>query len=84
MTAREAGRLGGNKTKTEYGIGFYSMIGRLGGRPKLVPVQVEDGLLNKGENRETLHERGKRVSEREQRIIIGSFLEGVNQGPLHA
>ena len=83
MTPQEAGSLGGNKTKTEYGIGFYSMIGRLGGRPKLVPVQVEDGLLNKGENRETLHERGN-VSYREQRIIIGSFLEGVNQGPLHA
>ncbi len=43
LTVREAGRLGGNKVKEEYGAEFYSQIGTKGG--EAVRDAVESGEL---------------------------------------
>lgn len=43
LTVREAGRLGGNKVKQEYGPEFYSQIGTKGG--EAVRDAVESGEL---------------------------------------
>jgi len=43
LTVREAGRLGGNKVKAEYGAEFYSQIGTKGG--EAVREAVESGEL---------------------------------------
>lgn len=43
LTVREAGRLGGNKVKEEYGPEFYSQIGTKGG--EAVRDAVESGEL---------------------------------------
>jgi hypothetical protein len=40
MNKREAGRLGGITTLITHGRGFYSDIGKLGGRPRL-PILTE-------------------------------------------
>lgn len=54
MSVREAGKLGGNKVKQEYGPEFYSQIGKKGG---------ETVSKNRDHMREIGHKGGQRVKQ---------------------
>lgn len=54
MSVREAGKMGGNKVKQEYGPEFYSQIGKKGG---------ETVSKNREHMREIGHKGGQRVKQ---------------------
>jgi len=61
MTVREAGRMGGNKVKKEYGPDFYSQIGTKGG--EAVREAVDSGELPKDFYSKIGQKGGNKVAE---------------------
>lgn len=86
MNKREAGQLGGITTLTTHGRGFYSAIGKLGGRPRAYTLdevrqqsasstnkEMEAWLPTNLKELKMLYRLRKSSSENSQRLGVGAF-----------
>jgi len=61
-----AGSIGGNVTLERYGVNYYSEIGKLGGRPRLLTIselrqQSASRQIKEGGNGDNLHKGGSPI-----------------------